>query len=214
MKRINSKRGILIILLMNSLTVSAQGKIGLITLEKSQIPKGINYSGEIKQAVRWTDNAGENIVITTETGDTESKSGPSEDYRDAALYAYHFLVFPDSVRQIWKVHDFIKECPLDIEANFIKNTFQITDLNGDGIAEVWLMYIVSCKSDVSPADMKIIMYQGNQKYAVRGHTKVEPSQGEFVGGDYKFDKAFNEGPVEFRDFAKKLWKAHIMEKWY
>ncbi|WP_430401736.1 M949_RS01915 family surface polysaccharide biosynthesis protein [Fluviicola sp.] len=208
------KKGILAFLFLGSFLVSAQGKIELTTLEKSQLPKGIKYSGEIKQAVRWTDQSGDNIVITTETGDTESKSGPSEDYRDAALYATHFLVFPDSVRQTWKVHDFIKECPLDIEANFVKNTFQVTDLNGDGIAEVWLMYIVSCKSDVSPADMKIIMYQGNQKYALRGHTKVEPSHGEFLGGDYKFDKAFNEGPAEFRDFAKKLWKAHLTEKWY
>lgn len=208
------RKGICMLLFLGSFLVSGQGKIELTNLEKSQLPNGINYSGEIKQAVRWKDNQGEHIVITTETGDLESKSGPSEDYRDAALYAYHFLVFPDSIRQIWKVHDFIKECPLDIEANFIKNTFQVTDLNSNGIAEVWLMYIVTCTSDVSPVDMKIIMYQGNQKYAVRGHTKVEPAQGEFIGGDYKFDKAFNEGPTEFREFAKKLWKLHISEKWY
>lgn len=208
------KKGIFSLILLASFSVSAQGKIGLTTLEKSQLPKGISYSGEIKQAVRWTDSAGENIVITTETGDKESKSGSSEDYKEAALYAYHFLVIPDGVRQTWKVHDFIKECPFDIEANFIGNTFQVTDLNGDGIAEVWLMYIVTCTSDVSPVDMKIIMYQGNQKYAVRGHTKVEPSHAEFIGGDYKFDKAFNDGPAEFRGFAKKLWEAHIMEKWY
>ena len=103
---------------------------------------------------------------------------------------------------------------MDIEANFIQNTFQVTDLNKDGVGEVWLMYIVACRSDVSPADMKIIMYQNGQKFAMRGQTKVEPSKGSFIGGEYKFDKAFNEGPPEFRDFAKKMWKAHIMQRWY
>ncbi len=205
---------ICIIVFLTSFFVSAQEKIELTKLETSQVPKSIHYSGTIKNAVRWKDNSGENIVITTETGDMKSKSNPSEGNRDAALYAYHYLVFGDSVSQTWKVTDFIKECPLDIEANFIKNTFQVTDLNKDGVAEVWLMYIVTCTSDVSPVEMKIIMYQGNQKYAMRGHNKVEAEKGEFMGGDYKFDKAFNEGPVVFRDFAKKLWKAHIMEKWY
>lgn len=205
---------LLLILFLNSLIVSAQGKIEITHLKVSQLPKNITYSGSIKNAVRWTDSSGEHIVITTETGDLESKSGPSEGYKDAALYAYHFLVFGDSVSQTWKVHDFIRECPLDIEANFVKNTFQVTDLNNDGAAEVWLMYIVTCTSDVSPVNMKIIMYQGTQKYAMRGHTKVEPSKGHFMGGDYKFDKAFNEASSEFRDFAKKLWKAHISERWY
>lgn len=208
------KKGILILLFLESLMVSAQNKIDLTNLETTQLPKTINYLGKIKTAVRWTDNLGDNIVITTETGDTQSKSGDSDDYRDAALYAYHFLIFEDSVHQTWRVNDFIKECPLDIEANFIQNTFQVTDLNKDGIGEIWLMYIVACRSDVSPADMKIIMYQSGQKFAMRGQTKVEPSKGEFMGGDYKFDKAFNEGPTEFREFAKKMWKAHIMQKWY
>ena len=202
------------LLFLSSFIAFGQDKIELTNLEISQIPKGITYSGKIKQAVRWTDNSGVNIVITAETGDQESKSGSSEGHRDASLYAYHFLVLGDSIRQTWKVTDFIKECPFDIEANFIKNTFQVTDLNGDGTAEIWLIYIVTCTSDVSPVDMKVIMYQGTQKHAMRGHTKVEISKGNFMGGDYKFDKAFNEAPSEFRDFAKKLWKAHFMVRWY
>lgn len=208
------KKGILLFWFLVPLVIYGQKKIELTYIDKTQIPKEIKYLGKIKTAVKWTDDLGDNLVITAETGDVESKSAPSEGYRDAALYAYHFLVFNDSVRQTWKVTDFIKECPLDIEANFIKNTFQITDLNGDGIAEIWLMYIVTCTSDVSPVDMKVIMYQGTQKHAMRGQNKVEVSPGKFYGGEYKFDKAFNEAPKEFRSFAEKLWKAHIMEKWY
>lgn len=194
--------------------VFGQGKITLTNLSKSEIPKGISYKGNLKEAVRWIDGSGVNLVITSETEETTSSSAPSEDYRDKSLYAYHFLLFEDSISQTWKVTDFIKECPLDIAANFVKNTFQVTDLDKDGIAEVWMMYILTCTGDVSPAEMKIILYEGTQKYAVRGHNKVDVGNGQLEGGDYKFDKAFDKAPASFRDFAKKLWNKNVMAKWY
>lgn len=194
--------------------VFGQEKISLTKLTKSELPKGISYKGNLKEAVRWIDESGVNLVVMTETEETENKSASSEGYRDKSLYAHHFLLFEDSISQTWKVTDYIKECPLDIAANFVKNTFQVTDLDKDGTAEVWLMYIVTCTSDVSPVEMKIIMYEGTQKFAMRGHNQVDVGNGQLEGGDYKFDKAFNQGPEVFRNFAKKLWKANIRAKWY
>lgn len=191
-----------------------QGKIALTHLTKSDIPKGISYKGTLKEAVRWTDESGVNLVITCETEEAVSKTAPSEDYREKYLFAHHYLLFEDSIRQTWKVTDYIKECPLDIAADFVKNTFQVTDLDKDGIAEVWMMYLLTCTGDVSPAEMKIIMYEGTQKHAMRGENKVDIGNGEFVGGDYKFDKAFNQAPGAFRDFAMKLWNANVRAKWY
>lgn len=127
--------------------------------------------------------------------------------------AFHFILTTDSTKLTWKVYDFIKDCPVDIEASFINNTFKVTDLNNDGVAEVWLMYKTVCHGDVSPCDMKIIMYQGQQKFAIRGQNKVQVSDKEFYGGDYKFDKAFADGPKEFLEFAKNLWTKNIMQKW-
>ncbi len=68
--------------------------------------------------------------------------------------------------------DFAKECPLYIQVNFIRNTFAVTDLNKNGKAEVWLMYKTACRSDVSPANMKIVMYEGNKKYMQEEQTKL------------------------------------------
>jgi hypothetical protein len=207
------KIGIYLLTLLCSMAAIGQGQIKTTNLDTTNLPNGIKFLGNIKTAVRWTDKLGDNIVITTETGETINKTAPSDDFRDAALYAYHFIVGKDSTNLTWKVYDFIKECPLDMEANFIKNTFQVTDLNNDGVAEVWLMYKTVCHGDVSPCDMKIIMYQGQQKYAVRGQNKVQVSDKEFYGGDYKFDKAFADGPKEFLEFAKKLWNKNIMQTW-
>lgn len=190
----------------------AQG-IPVSTLSESDLPKGLSYQGKLKEAVRWFDESGVNLLLTTETGETVHPVADSESYRDKSLYAYHFLLFEDSVVQNWKVSDYVRECPLDILLNFIPGTLQVTDLDQDGIGEVWLMYHVDCLSDVSPVGMKIIVYEGKQKYAMRGENIVEPSKGQFIGGNYQFDKAFNQGPEVFRDFARKLWKANSKQKW-
>ncbi len=202
------------LLLITTQYTLGQGKIALTHLTKSELPKGITFKGNLKEAVRWTDKSGVNLVITCETEEAVSKTAPSEDYREKYLFAHHYLLFEDSIKQTWKVTDYIKECPLDIAADFVKNTFQVTDLDKDGVGEVWMMYLLTCTGDVSPAEMKIILYEGTQKHAMRGENKVDIGNGEFVGGDYKFDKAFNQAPTVFRDFAKKLWNANVMAKWY
>lgn len=208
------KTGLYFLTLLCSLTACGQGQITTTNLETNKLPDGIKFTGKIKTAVRWTDKSGDNIVITTETGVTESKKEePTDDFREAALYAYHYIVGKDSTILTWKVYDFIKDCPVDIEATFIKKTFQVTDLNQDGVGEIWIMYKTVCHGDVSPCDMKIIMYQGQQKFAIRGQNKVQVSDKEFYGGDYKFDKAFADGPKEFLEFAKKLWDKNIMQTW-
>lgn len=207
------KIGLFILALLCSVIAFGQAQINTTNLDTTKLPVGIKYNGKIKTAVRWTDVLGDNIVITTETGETINKTSPSADYRDAALYAYHFIVGTDSTKMTWKLYDFIKACPLDIEANFVKNTFHVTDLNNDGVAEVWLMYKTVCHGDMSPCDMKIMMYQGQLKYAMRGQNKVQISDKEIIGGDYKFDKAFIDGPTAFKDFAKNLWNKNIMQTW-
>jgi hypothetical protein len=195
------------------LTQTCLGQFKLTKLDKNSIPKNIRYAGNIVEAVRWTDNTGDNIVILTETDATQSKDAPDDSYIDAALYAYHYLVSGNTSKETWKVFDYVKDCPVDMFLYFIDKTFAVTDLNKDGNAEAWIMYKVSCQGDVSPIPMKIIMYQDNKKFAVRGTTKVKISATDYMGGEYSFDEAFKTAPVKFRQYAEKLWKEHKIETW-
>jgi hypothetical protein len=66
--------------------------------------------------------------------------------------------------------------------------------------------------------MKIIMYNRQQKFAMRGQNKVlvgtdDRGNSQYIGGNYKFGKPFKEGPKEFLAFAKKLWQKNIMQTW-
>ena len=140
-------------LLMLINTSFAQVKLAKLTA--ATIPKNMAYVGQLKNAVQWTDSLRKNIVITTETGITPSRNVP--DSRDAALYAWHYVTQGDSMKLIWKFQDYVRECPVDVEANFVSNTFAVTDVNNNGKAEIWLLYKINCQGDVGPGDMKLMM---------------------------------------------------------
>jgi hypothetical protein len=159
-----------------------QTEIKSTTINVNKIPTEIKYDGKVVNAIEWIDTKGKNIVVVTETGIIESKSG--DDNKSASLYAAHYISSKNSYALTWKITDFVKDCPVDIEAIFIPNTCQITDLNKDSVAEVWLMYKTACHGDVSPCAMKIIMHQGKQKFAIRGRNKVKVSETETEGGEY------------------------------
>ena len=201
------------LLLSLILTQICFAQLKLTRLDNNSIPKSIRYTGKIVQALRWTDNTGDNIVILTVTDRTRSKNAPDEGYSDGSLYAYHYLASGDSAKQTWRVYDHVTEFPVDMFLYFVENSFAVTDLNKDGKAEVWIMYKVSCQGDVSPVPMKIIMYQDDKKFAVRGTTRVQASNKEFMGGEFTFDDAFKNAPPEFRQYAEKLWKEHRVETW-
>ena len=139
-------------------SVSAQ--IKTIALDKKSIPKSIVYKGHIINAVQYTDGDGEHLMFTTETGDLKVKD--NDDLLKAELYACNYLITGNQQKLFWQMHDFTIACPLDTKAQYIPNTFAITDLNKDGKAEVWLMYLTACRGDVSPASMKIIMHKGSK----------------------------------------------------
>jgi len=195
------------------LTETCVAQFKLTKLDKNSISKNILYTGNIVQAVRWTDNTGDNIVVLTLTEKTESKNEPEEGYSNGSLYAYHYLLSSDSAKQTWRVNDYVKECPVDMFLNFVDKSFAVTDLNKDGKAEVWIMYKVSCRGDISPISMKIIMYQDNNKFAVRGTTRVKLSESDYIGGEYSFDEAFKKAPKEFQHYAENLWKRHKEDTW-
>ncbi|GEM_PF-245636 len=181
---------------------------------KNDIPSEIKYSGNIITGKRWTDKNGENIILLTKTEPerVKAKQPDFEDYVwESELFAYQFVKSNDTYTQLWKINDFIKDCPFDLTLDFIPNSLSITDLDKNGIAESTLLYKMACRSDVSPSDLKLIMHEGENKYALRG-TMLVNEQGFKSGGDYKIDKSFESAPSSFLEYAKKQWNEYKREK--
>jgi len=202
----------LIQLLFILVSLSCFAQVKTTQLTKTTLPKTITYTGKLINAIRFTDAGGETIIITTETGESQSKTEHDESYREAELFAYSYILKEGTWVQQWKMYDYVKECPVDIECNFVKNSFAVTDLDKNGKAEVWLMYITGCHGDVSASGMKVIVYEGTQKYAMRGRTKVRISETEYDGGEHTFDEPFKKAPEAFRKYALKLWQKNLMQK--
>lgn len=114
--------------------------------------------------------------------------------------------------QVWKMHDFIQECEFDLA--YKKNKIELTDLDKDGIKEVWLIYYMNCSSDLSPSTLKILTYEYKNnkanKYALRGETLIDLESGS-IGGNFKAD--FNNANPLFLQHAKKLWNKYKKPKW-
>ena len=186
-------------------------------VDSTALPVGIVYEGFFKKALRWTDAAGDNLLLLTEIPPHPTKTAnPEIDYSsDAELYAYHYQLAGGISKNTWKVYDFIKDCPVDIVAEFVQKECRVTDLNNNGTAEIWLLYKTVCHGDVSPLEMKIIMYEGPQKYALRGENKVqvgtlENGRPQYEGGNYTFDPAFQDGTPAFRQEALEIWNRNLI----
>lgn len=201
-----------IILTLLSAGLTAQAQIKVEKLNKAAIPTSITFKGHVVDGAKFSDKDGEHLVVLTETGVVDAKSADSEGSREAALYAYDYKVSEGKYILNWQQNDFVEPCELDVAAKYRPNTFSVTDLNNDGVAEVWTMYKTQCTGDVSPALLKVIMHEGAKKYAMRGESLIKLPGSKPYGGKYTLDAMFKAAPTVFRTYAINLWNKNMLEK--
>ncbi|WP_324679152.1 M949_RS01915 family surface polysaccharide biosynthesis protein [Hymenobacter sp. GOD-10R] len=190
--------------------LSAHAQLRVSPLTPAAVPATLKHAGRVVQAVRYTDRTGTYIVLATQTGPKSAASTEMDDAQRADLYAYQYPATGST--PTWQMHDFVTDCPVDLEARFRPKGLTVTDLDQNGTAEVWLVYRTVCRGDVSPSTQKIIMYEGPRKYAVRGTSRIViKSQAYGEGGSYTFDAALKASPAVFRQHAAQLWKQHLVE---
>ena len=232
------KNIILLFLFFSSSSVIAQVPFKITTLTKSQIPASVQYKGRLQQAFSWRDKLGDNILILSSSGPSKAinKDFPGETAATMELVALHFLKKEKAYALLWKVTDAEQACAFDVTAEFIKAATRITDLDNDGIAETTVQYKLACRSDVSPAYMKLIMHEGEVKYSLRGYMWIETTEGHFnitgknanleklpkkddewaqiiqTYGRYESEKEFKNAPSSFLTFARRQWLKFAIEK--
>ncbi|MBQ7586267.1 MAG: hypothetical protein IJU40_08485 [Desulfovibrionaceae bacterium] len=164
--------------------------------------------GKIFKKISFSDQLGQKTVILSHSGIYQTKtSDPEQPNTNGDLYAYGFKTTGDAKETLFTMHDFVHECEVYATAEFAKGSPLVTDLDKNGISEVWIIYYVSCHGDVSPDVLKILMYEGQTKYALRGETFVHVD-GMDYGGKYTADPAFKTAPKAFLKYADKLWQKY------
>ncbi|QEC61444.1 hypothetical protein FRZ54_02210 [Mucilaginibacter ginsenosidivorans] len=107
---------LLIILFALAVAQIASAQVKPVPLDKKALPKTIHYDGHIVNAVKYTDNEGDHVVIATETGEVEVKED-GESFAKADVYAYNYVMNGGKPTLAWQMHDFTIICPLTRRLN-------------------------------------------------------------------------------------------------
>jgi hypothetical protein len=212
--------------------------IGPITeMDIDDVPGSFAMNGKIRQAWTWKDSLGENILVLSVKGPYDAKGADGEDGQSSELYAKHFAKKMGDYALIASITDAEKVCPFDITTEFIPGSTTVTDLDKDGIAEIKLQYALACRSDVSPATMKLVMFEDGNKHSLTGNRwlryspdfkfnvtekdvnldSLPPLKDETetmlrTFGRYENEKEFARASPEFIRYARKEWLKYVMEK--
>ena len=117
--------------------------------------------------------------------------------------------------EIWKVQDFVRDCEVSADLELVA-PIRLTDIDENNLKEVWMIYKLACRGDVSPANMKIIMYEGTRKHAVRGGMRLDlPEElGGTVTGSHEADDAMRKAHEEIYRHSELLWNLYDRELLY
>jgi hypothetical protein len=209
-----------------------------VKLAKEQLPAEIKFKGTMHEAWQWKDRTGDNLLITSLVPPymDKQKNEYGEEGGSSELYAFHFVKNDTGYSLLWKISDAEKACPFDLTVGFFKDAVTITDLDKDGTAETTVQYRKACRSDVSPAYMKLVMHEDTTKYSLRGGMWVfDGGNGKFevtekdvnlekltkpkdemakmhqLYGRYETEKEFANAPPEFLIHARNQWLKYAKE---
>lgn len=149
---------------------------------------------------RFTDTLGRHIVFLT-----RSHKVAADGKETISLKVLQFSELDSNWTREWIIKDWVDCRNLDIEAYFHKDSFRLTDLDSNGILETSVAYAMTCTGGIEPKSTKVIMRQGETKYAVRGQSLVRISDDVVYGGEFKVDAMLKDDP-RFYEFLLNTWK--------
>jgi hypothetical protein len=181
-------------------STTATSTFKILAFDKNDQTFKDSIKGTLVDGLSWQDAEGENRVLFTANRVQMNKGGQ----QGGAVYVCCFIKDGTGWKKKWEVKDRIDNCEVDATCEFLPNSFTITDNDGNNIGEVCFLYKLSCKGDVSPDEKKLIMYEGANKYAIRGSTILQFAEGK-EGGDKKIDASFTKAAKPLLDFANNQW---------
>ncbi len=228
------RKKLVFVLSLVSLLVSAQKNLKEIGLE--DLSKEMSIKGNFVSGVRYDDTEGTHFVIQAETNLLTPKSAVEAsknyelinidgrvdtirnieaDFRIKGLFSYHFVVNNDSTVFIWKHLDHMKDCVYNNLTAAYLNKPLITDIDNNGLAEVWLIYQLGCRADNTVGlGMKLVLYQGKEASVIRGIRQPKSSSDATVQDDQSVmpDESFKALHPAIKTYAFELWNKYKTEE--
>ena len=184
--------------------------LGVLAAAPEAVSARTEKAGATIITTTFKDVEGEHRVVFTEHALVAKK-----DLRSKRLTVVHESRKDARARwtAVWDAKDFVNDCAFDVMLALNEKSISVTDLDGNGKAEISFAYQLGCRSDVSPLTLKLLMYEGKAKYALRGQTrsKVGEEGGKSIeeGGSHEVDPAFGKAPPAFLEHAKAQWDLFV-----
>ena len=182
-----------------------------LILEKIQgddIPIDCDYDGYLNDCWTWTDELGVNYLFRT-LSEPVIDMAEEPDYFEKTsqnLYIYHYRKAPGGkMVLIRELTDFEKGCEFDISTEHLEEV-ELTDLDQDYIGEVTFGYRLACRSDVSPSQQKVVLFEDGDKFILRGTSEVYG-----YGGDYEAGDEFDDANPDFLYQVAAYWDRNKVE---
>lgn len=224
----------LLFLALSLLALNLSAQIKTTDVAKADLPQSIKYKADFQSGQTWTDTQGKHFLVLSQTKlivpkialDAASKfellnvSGKLDTirpveayYREQAMYAYHFILKGDSASLVWKNLAVVINCPNQLTLENLCAPI-VTDLDADGIAEVWRIYWFGCRVGKAVAlNMELVMDEGNSRAMIKGSRSLK--YGEKMektdGGVMEPDTNYNSLDPKIKAFGLELWQRYGSE---
>lgn len=167
---------------------------------------GIKPIDTLAEARQVQDAGGRHVLVLTRSEEpTHSTYDPDSKERIELLATYYDEV-SGGWKQAWTIKEVV-DCPgLDLAGRFLSKGVTVTDLDRNGVAEVTVPYFTFCGGGVDPGVLKVILRQGDTKFALRGETELRLKGMAPTGGQNKPDK-------DLLLPANAVFKRHLDKVW-
>jgi hypothetical protein len=104
----------------------------------------------------------------------------------------------------------VKGCTDGLRLGVLEPTITVTDLDGNGRAEVGFMLVAGCPHPNTPLTLQLHLLEGRTRYSLKGKTFVgvgtdKDGAALTMGGDFTGEETFEHAPKEFLPWATAQW---------
>ena len=161
----------------------------------------------VLRRVHFRDRHGEGLLVL-ERRDETREDADSGDVLDVAVLTAQLHARSDP-RGAWSKQwqrQIRQPCPgLDLEAGWFLEHVGVTDLDGDGQAEITLARHTFCGGGIDPHQLHNSLIDGGTRYGIEGETRVSlPGEAPF-GGERHGSANLATAPAPFVQHLEALW---------
>lgn len=155
------------------------------------------FTGLDSDTLTWNDSRGTHLLLLERS---EIFMDKENGFSSQTIQATHWLRNGKELYKTWSFIDEIKDCPVDLEIKFLAAP-QFSDLDNDEFFEIWFITQKSCKGDISPSNIQIIMFDPNDtKYIMNAQQKLIFPDTTTDGGFYDLNN-FDALPKTYQNYA-------------